>query len=194
MGFGDLREQPDKWREVTYLTSGLSCYAENHDELEVQLIPEQTRTSPKYSGYWFWLPLVAVGDGIELVLEGTDIEIAKGSRLYSKEPFECFGLRRDGVAARCNVSAEVLLAPRHDVQKRHLVSGWEMTHEDFTWWRSDDPSGKSDETAWLAARRVCPSHVLASCDPRFGDAIDSDRDWEALLVPSDFIGRTLVAA
>src|SRR5438045_2708055 len=46
--FPNPENEPWKWRKVEHLTSLISCVAENHDELERQLIPDSTRTAPKY--------------------------------------------------------------------------------------------------------------------------------------------------
>ncbi len=192
MGFEDVSQLPDKWRKVVMLAGGgLNAFAENHAELEQLLIPEATRTHPKYGGYWFSLSLTAIGNEIEF-MPARAVAVERGARLYVKERFECFGVRSDDVASRCVVPAEVVLAPRHAIENRRFVSGWEMTHKDFTWWRSEAPGESLAESEWLPTDRVCPSRFLADCAPEFTASVESDRDWDALLVPTELLGNEIV--
>jgi hypothetical protein len=189
LGLVDVTE-PGKWKEVVYLGSHLHCIPDDSADLEQRLIPEATRTSPSYSGYWFWLALTSIGTDIELIEAGLEIDLQPRSTLLATQSFECFGVRADGIAVNCRVPSETLLFSRHAIEKRHPVRGFELTQRGFTWWQRQ-PEGHVPE-GWTQVERECPSCFLADCDSRFRSSVQSDRDWEALLIPTQLLGRTVV--
>jgi hypothetical protein len=192
LGLGDVSKQPDTWKRVVWLNADLECAAENHAELEVTLIPESTRTHPKYNGYWFALSVATVGDYLEYLPLTAQALVKQRQPLRVLRSLEVWGLRSDRIAVRCRVPADALLLPRHTVDKPHTVSGWEMTHGDFTWWREDAYIRADEKPNHVRAERICPSHFISGCDPDSIASIDADRDWDALLVPTELVGETIV--
>jgi hypothetical protein len=191
MGFEDVTKQPDKWRKVTWFGAHLDLVAEDHAELEAQLIPESTRTHPKYNGAWFSLPLTCVGDAIDYIATTPEPLVTRRQSLYVTEAFEAHGLRADMLGTQCRIPSETILKPGHTIDTPHLVTGWELQHEQHTWWLADRDVHNRDRTEYVRTDRVCPSHFVATCDPSFATLIESEIAWDAMLIPTELIGRKI---